>query len=289
MENEEQKVVEYMSVIYQHPFVKICDENNYKSIKATEDIPFGQLLLIEHVYASNHFNCHSIVEHNQILFDTYYPRRVSFDQSTDHFEQAKQKIINNCFGMSNGDKLLTYTITKINHSCTASCGVYIQEKYSMENTNIIFMELYSVKKILKNEELTINYGVASGHKRDFVCECGLDDEKRKAIFDITSSIVKTLSTDHHDDVREKVYQYLNTLHSKKILLNHYLSVNGLFVNQGQIKAYTESGMILVNKFIHKFLGISDDTNLEENSNARKLILFMEIMQNSLFQKHALKN
>lgn len=180
MENKDyQDSVEYMSVVYQNASIEIDDQNDYKSIKATTDIPIGQLLLIEHVYASSHFNCHSIVEHNRELFNTFHPRLIPFDQATDRFEQVSQKIIHNCFGMSNGDKLLTYTITKINHSCAPSCGVYVQEKYSIEDTNIIFMELYSVKKIPKGEELTINYGVDSGHKRDFICQCGLDDEKEK--------------------------------------------------------------------------------------------------------------
>lgn len=97
---------------------------------------------------------------------------------------------------------------------------------------------------------------------------------------------------YHNDIREKVYRYLQTPHSKKILLNHYLSVNGLFVNDGKITAYTSSGANLVNKLVHKYLGItnemikSEDGNvIEESMNAHKLSLFMEIVNSSLLQKY----
>jgi len=60
--------------------------------------------------------------------------------------------------------------------------IAIQQNYTIDNTNVIFMELYAIKDIEADAEITINYGPVTAHNRDFKCGCLLDFATRLKIF-----------------------------------------------------------------------------------------------------------
>ncbi len=105
---------------------------------------------------------------------------------------------------------MTSDITKINHSCLANSAVYIQTKYTKGNVNINFMEIYAIRPIKKGEQITINYGPETAHKRDFECTCGKELEERKHIFYVSVSVASSLSSMNHGRVNEYIINYLDS-------------------------------------------------------------------------------
>ncbi|XWV25338.1 hypothetical protein QJ856_gp0432 [Tupanvirus deep ocean] len=292
MDNKNSDIVEYndyAALIYKHPNIEVCDINNFRSIRATQNIKTGEMLLLEHVFSAKSATCHLAIENNEALFNMYHPRISSFVETKleDKFEQTKKKLSHNCFGMANGNKLINIYLQQINHSCTASCAVYVQEDYTFEGTNIVFMELYAIKNIEKDTEITINYGPDTAHKRDFECNCGLEIDKRQMIFNISSKLVKILSVDNNKKIKEKVYKYLHTPISKKILLNQFLANNGIFVNNNSISCYTKEGVEMINKVVHSYLGINGDIKnddgkiIEDKINQHKLNIFMHVLNEGI--------
>lgn len=287
---------EYIINVYKNPKIEICDENNYKSIRAIDDIKIGELLLIEHVFAGSMANCHILVEHNEYLFNMYHPRSINFTDIENKFTSVQEKISHNCFGLENNDKLITDTITKINHHCDPNCVVYIQEKYEIKNTHTIFMELFAIRNIKKGTELTISYGPVTGHERDFVCNCGKELPERKKIFSIISSLAKELSIRNNNIIRELICNYLETNASKKILMNHFLATKGIFMNKNSISAFSSEGEKLINNMIYRYMNIkeSDLESIDDNikkkpMNNFKINIFLAILNSSLFKNNETNN
>ncbi|AFX92359.1 putative set domain-containing protein [Megavirus courdo11] len=278
---------EYIQVIYQHPNIEESDINNYKSIIATKNINFGELIILEHAYTASNAHAQIVVSNNETLYDLYHPRVKNFQDSTndERLESASEKVSHNCFGL-NGSKILTYGITKLNHSCNPNCSVYIQEKYNFNNTNIVFMELYAVRNISQGTELTISYGPETAHKRDFECKCGKDLDERKQIFNTISKISCTLSNRHHETIRAKIYEHIESINGKKLLLNHYLSIKGLYLNKNTIVSYTTEGENIVNNVLRKYFGINSkisETDFVSSSGmtSKKTSIFLEILNSNI--------
>ncbi|MEM3062371.1 MAG: SET domain-containing protein-lysine N-methyltransferase [Nitrososphaerota archaeon] len=283
---------EYMTVVHKHPALTVCEENNFKYVKVTEDIKFGELLLVEHVYASDNNICYLIVRYNEYLFDQYHPRKVKFADAVKLDENeisvmVSEKISHNCFGFGENSKLITDTITKLNHSCDQNCAVYINVSYKIEETNVVFMELYAIKNIKKDSEITISYGPETSHKRDFVCNCGKSLNQRKKHFNIVSRLASSLSRNINNEVRVKIYNYLHSTKARRILMNHYLANNGIIVNNNNIAAYTKNGMKMINKLFYRFIGVDPEcTNIANNNiiTSLKISTFMLILESYLSSK-----
>ena len=280
---------EYIKTIYVHPSFTSCDDKGYKFIKTSDDIELGELLLIEHVYASNFDTCRYIIENNTYLFNMYHPRIKQYSEISkeDKFEHVKNKLSHNCFGYENDQKIMTDSITKINHSCDPNCAVHVQEKYNLNNTNVIFMELFTIRAIKKNAEITICYGPETAHNRDFECKCGKELPERKKRYNITSGLAKTLSMQNNLRIKEKIFKYLESCDAKKILLNHYLSTKGIIINNNTITAYTNDGKTLINNLVYKYLNIGDELLssskqiMSESIGNYKISLFLKILNETL--------
>ncbi len=279
---------DYAALIYKHPSIEACDIDNYKLIKATSDIECGELLILEHVFAAQSEICHRVVVNNAELFDLYHPRTIKHSECVDKYDQSWKKISSNCFGMASGNKLINLFIQQINHSCTATCAINVQENHTIEDTNVVFMELFAVKKISSGSEITINYGPETAHDRDFICDCGFDLTKRRKIFNVTAILCKALRDRNEDFINEKIHNYLTNPLSKKILLNQYLSVNGIYINKNTISGYNKDGLSMINRLVHEYMGITDDiiTNdgkvIEQPINEHKIGLFLNILNNEIF-------
>ena len=246
---------------------------------------------MEHAYSNIAGACRLIIQYNEYLFDQYHPRTTKFKDIAEMDKEVVNKMViekfnHNCFGLDDTKYTITSTITKINHSCDPNCAVQINEKYNVEDTVTVFMEMFAVRNISKGTELTISYGPVTSHERDFVCNCGKTLEVRTQYFDVITRITKYFSDVNSDIIKEKIYSYLETKKAKKILLNHYLSNCGIFVNNGIINAYTEKGMELVNDIINIYMSI-DPTKFNDEIKAGpmtpvKINMFMWILENKFF-------
>jgi|SRR5271154_2589415 len=279
----------YICSVYKNPKISICDENNYKSIRTTDDVKLGELLIIEHTFTNDPHICVSIIAHNEYLFNIYHPRTTKW-ADTSHEERIKMahdKYTHNCFGFDK-QNIITDIITKINHSCTPTCFVYINNYYTIQTTATVFIELYAIQDISKDTEITISYGPDTGHKRDFVCNCGKSLEERTKRFEIGYKIVKFLSHNNNGHNKEQLRAYLKTVVAKKILFYHYLSNKGIFMNDHKIISYTTNGEKLINDLVYKFLGINPDQLANETvklaQTQSKIELFMNIIRRDLFNE-----
>ena len=284
---------EYMAIVYQSSAITICEENNFKSMKAVDDIKFGDLLLIEHVFSNTPAACKLVIQYNEYLFDQYHPRTTKFKdalglEKSIVDKMAKDKLTHNCFGLEYGTYTITSTITTMNHSCDPNCAVQIREKYKSGDTVTVFMELFAIRAIKRGTELTISYGPKTSHERDFECSCGKTLENRTKQFNVVSNISIYLSKTNNDIIKEYIYKYLETDTAKKILLNHYLCNNGVFLNNGIVSAYTKTGEDLINNIVNVFMNI-DKTKFNDEIkvapiNEIKTRIFMSILHNKFFDK-----
>lgn len=284
MSNSVEIFNDYASLVYKHPGIEARETDNYKFIVATTDIECGELLILEHVFAAKREICHLVIENNAGLFDLYHPRTTKHIESNNRVEQSYKKLSSNCFGTANGNNIINIYIQQLNHSCTASSAISVHENHTFEDTNVVFMELYAVKKISAGSEITINYGPETAHNRDFVCNCGMEISERQKIFNVTASLVRSLRDRNEDSTSEKIHNYLMNPLSKKILLNQYLSVNGIYINKNTISGYNQSGLDMINNIVHQYLGFNDnnvmganDKIIEQPINQHKIELFLSIL------------
>lgn len=257
----------YMGTVYQNPSIYVKDENDYKSVCTKNDIYFGEIVLIEHVFTNKINVCSTIIEHNKYLFDQYYPRCHQSDNMT---EIVQNKRLANNFTYDDNMNTLTDFITKFNHSCTPNCMTIMKSDYKMENTNITFLEIYAVRNIPPDTELTISYGPKSAHERDFECTCGKTLQEREKICNIYDNIGKSLIKKNYELSNNYIYAYLETAISKKILFYHYLSNRGIFMNDDKVSAYDEDGLKLINKVVFSIVGF-DIEKLDNQTNTDTVI------------------
>lgn len=279
----------YIGTVYLNPSIVIREENNYKSVIAVNDIAFGELLIIEHALSSTADICQTIIEHNEYLFDEYYPRKEKWIDNNERQPNSREKINHNSFAHDKGDNLIMGDmIVKINHSCDQNCAVFFREDYNISGTSILFIELYSIRKIKRDTELTISYGPKTSHERDFVCNCGKTLEERIKEFDLKYKLVSHLGNNCKEIVKEKIYNYLLTPIAKKILLYHYLANNGIFINNDIISAYDEKGGKLIDMTVSKFIGFDNTKDLGNNIKIdltnKKFTIFLSIIKKNLFDE-----
>ena len=281
---------EYMGLVYMNSAIFIGEENNYKFIKTLADIKSGELILVEHVLTNNDAISRIIIRHNEYLFNQYHPRQVNYQDaikmSAEEIEKiTTEKLSHNCFSFDK-NLLLTNTITKMNHSCNPLCSVFIQESFNKEDTTTIFMEVYALKNIPQNTELTINYGPKSAHDRDFTCNCGKSLADREKNFRVTTQLAAYFSTTCNNIIREKIFAYLNTPTAKRILMNHYLANNGVFINKGSVAVYTSDGGKMINDLVNAYMKLDatkfNDVIREGPINETRLDLFIRILETTFF-------
>ncbi|AYV85706.1 MAG: hypothetical protein Satyrvirus32_6 [Satyrvirus sp.] len=281
---------EYIFLVYKNPGIDTCEQNNYKYVVANRDILHGELLLIEHVLIADNNTCFSIIKNNEYLFDRYHPRTTKFNgynfkDGDDKNKLTNTKIQHNCFGYEKDELLMSDNIASINHSCDPNSAVYLQKTYKAGNTNIVFMEVYSVRSIKKDTEITISYGAETSHKRDFECKCGKELPEREKIFKIVSNLAGIFSDKNKKFVAEKVCEYLKEPISKKILLNHYLSEMEIFFDHDFVSSFTENGKKLINDIVYKNLEndipLANKLPKEDKINNEKIKIFLTILNNGL--------
>jgi len=287
---------EYTSLVYSHDSLVFLFENNVRSVMTKSDIIPGTLLMLEHGYCGSRENCAGLVSSNRKIFNDLHPRRIDFDSDIPRdrlVTEAMEKVNHNCFGI---DKkiLITEKITQINHSCKANCHCIPHLSSKIEEMETYVMELYAIKQIPADTEITIGYGPENCHKRDFVCPCQTDLEQRKKYFEVSGKLARSyrLRDNTETFIKKKLEEYYNSPKGSRINLNHFLAYKEIFFNEGVVKFCTPSGHEFLLSFVKKFLG---ECEMEVSYNMRNLTfeniieIFHFIIENQVMDYNELDN
>lgn len=222
----------YTCPIFIHSAVVVDTVNNYKSIKAKDDIDENQLILIEHVFTGSVKTCQFLVANNEYLYDELYPRTTKWkdDSEENRYQQAYIKLNRNSFfsDIVNGEQEIIFgdTVSKMNHSCYPNCAVQALYTCKLNNMNVKFIVVYSINSIKKSEELTFMYDFESrahGKEDDFQCQCQLSLVERKNKWFETQERMNFLKVKDRDMHHQLVKSYLDSIRSRIILINQYLA------------------------------------------------------------------
>jgi hypothetical protein len=137
-------------------------DNNYKYVKANEDINEDELLLVEHVITSNNETIlKTHIKYDNNLLKNLYPRNdndIIIDEDDVLNKICCEKLQKNAFG-DNDVILLGKDISNFNHSITPNTRYcFIKICNDMIEVEIRILYLYSIENIKKNTEVFINYG-----------------------------------------------------------------------------------------------------------------------------------
>jgi len=156
------------------------------------------------------------------------------------------------------------------------------------------MELYAIKQIPADTEITISYGPENSHKRDFVCPCQTDLEQRQKYFEVSTKLARSyrLRDNIETFIKKKLEEYYNSPKGSRINLNHFLAYKEIFFNEGVVKFCTPSGYQFLLSFVKKFLG---ECEMEVSYNMRNLTfeniieIFHFIIENQVMDYNELDN
>lgn len=202
-------------LIFKSKNISIDFSNNNYSIKALNDIPVGELILLEHVLHGSKEYVVCGIFYDRDLFNMLFPR-----DKEHNFQNAYEKMIYNSFNF-NGEFTLGNIFAKFNHSCSPNCRMDCAD---CVNGNKIY-GMWTHKKINKGEELAIDYSNGNTDYHDdfakmhhFKCNC-TDNDKLK--IENKSIIMKNLgafySKRDFNMIKQYVDYYFSTISGKLAL------------------------------------------------------------------------
>lgn len=260
------------NVIYMTPNANVVydKERDYYSLKATNDIPFGQLIFLEHVLAGTPEFVVAATMIDDELRDTLYPRATLVDKCVsleDCQRLAQNKLANNEFLFA-PDHVLGNVFSKINHHCFPNSHMTIADNWFLNDKDnnghqIVRVQVYGlwcIRKIKTGDEITLSYVNGGGssdkngdpikashqelidlhdrhmkHYGDIRCLC---TDKDKVKSRKRSSIEADLAHHFRDEARSLVStlvdQYLELEDTQDILLLHSIGQHGFFNANGKI-------------------------------------------------------
>ena len=268
---------EYIFTIYNSNQCAISYDGSYGSLKATENINAGTLMVVEHALSEETRICLMLIRYHGDFYDFYAPRdEDKMNSGIPSYSKAESKLSANCFGVGGDILALTKTITRINHSCDPNCGVnmkiYFDRDYDFET---IFMELYALKDIIKGGELTISYGPATCHKRGFEC-CSRSKSDREKNF----NLVKVLIAKFHDGARDQFKSMINSFIMTEAyhyaMINRFLISNCIVMRGGRVEAINRKGVAFIDSMVERVDAgelefqekISEDDALQSDSHIK---------------------
>jgi len=183
------------------------DLDDYRFVKANEDIDKYELLLVEHVITKdNMYKLASHIKFDDDLLINLYPRNKTDD--------ICEKVQKNAFDRGDNIYFLGKDISLFNHSTNPNC---IVSYYNILIPDLEFKEtiiyVYSYKKIIKEEELFIYYG-----KNYF------GDKEEHIINYIDSGYL----------AKNIINKYIEKEIYKKIMFNHVCAYYGIYFNNNNI-------------------------------------------------------
>jgi len=197
-------------------------ENDYKYVKANNNINEYELLLIEHTITTSSLEkLASFIKFDDDLLKNLYPRKdidILLEKNNDK-EIDKicfEKVQKNAFNNNNGTYTIGKDISSFNHSINFNCACveYYIKHQDLEYTNESINYIYSLKKINFNDELLINYGNKYFNE---------PEEKIKFNYINSSYLVSNIIKKY---IEKEIY--------KKIAFNHICGYYGIYYNNDNI-------------------------------------------------------
>lgn len=169
-------------------------KDDYRFVKANEDINEDELLLVEHLITTdNETIIKSHIKFDNDLLKNLYPRNdndILIDKNEDDIliKICSQKLQKNCFG-SNGIIALGKDISNFNHSITPNTRYsFVEILDDMIEVKMEIIYVYSTEKIEKNKEVFINYG--KGYFNDSIQPIYHTKAKRYLVKSIIDNYIK---------------------------------------------------------------------------------------------------
>ena len=201
-------------------------KDDYRSVKAVKEINIGEILLIEHCYASNNFNhLSNVVIYSQELFNNLYPRKMLWDEETiinnipdEIIDLCAEKIQKNCF-KRDGKYAIGLDISNFNHSISANATATCVDVNVEQIVCCFISYVYAHKFINIGEEINIYY-----NKNIYF---GDGDTIETANVDVEFKL-----SNHY--INKIVLQYVKKDICKHIVLKHICIYYGLYITNDTI-------------------------------------------------------
>jgi hypothetical protein len=224
----------YTRTVYQNESIHIDTNNDYISVKAKNDIKYGELLLIEHIFRGTDNICTLVIRENEYLYNELYPRISKW--SKNERDDANTKSIKNRFSEDGGIYYLGNMMSKINHSCDSNCIILCVKKKIFDDLIINYLILYSIKNITKEDEITIMYGHIRGHNNedDFECGCRQSAEDRQKRWIIVNNIGNRIQKTEHIRLDNIIVEYEKLSESKNTMMYQYLASCGYVISNDRV-------------------------------------------------------
>lgn len=199
-------------------------DDDYRFVKAVQNIKKGELLLVEHVYCSKNIKTMaSVILSSPELFNNLYPRNIPWnvniliEPTSEIWDLTYEKIEKNAF--KTDDLFFIGLSTPIfNHasepnSCVSSSVSIIEDT----DVHSALQYVYSSQDISINEEVTIWYGSKRNN------EFGGNNQEYNIPFKLENSVI-----------RDTHLQYSKTEIYRQIMFNHICIYYGLYLINNKI-------------------------------------------------------
>ena len=206
----------YTKTIYKSDSIDINSDNGIYKIIAKHDIKYGEMLLIELVFVGDINTCVLLIRENEFMYNQLYPRLTKWNETNDR-EDASIKFEKNSFTKNSDKFVIASDLSKINHSCDPNCITFYCSKLVVNGLDMRYLALYSIKNISHGEEIKIMYGDTHGHREEY------------------------------DNIQKIIIEYEKTYESRKIMMHHYLAMNGFFFSNNERVCMTNRFVDFVNK------------------------------------------
>lgn len=261
---------DYIGTIYINPKIEFCNENNFMSVRAKENISFSEILITELTLSASKEKLCQCITYNRSLYDTYHPRINKWNEAyPDKINNTNvvEKIIKNMFSTKKQNvNTLTNKITAINHSCKSNCCPLVPYSNEINGNTIIVMHMVATNNITAGSEILFSYN-SSMHKQKtydlygFKCQCGLTRLERLKRYAITLKLKNLII--QSDNVTKMIYDYINSKEGMRVLFYQYMLNKGVVINEDKIIVYNDDGINFAKNVVKKRYGVECEATKDE--------------------------
>ena len=202
----------YTNVVYKDTRIQKKDTNGNYGVFATDIIPAGTMIMMEHIVQAEPLRLQSLMKHSATFSDELYPR--SANDLRDGEDIYEEKVAQNSFAAAEHDLFeIGHYSSLFNHSCLNNCsyrGMSERDDY----IPAYFMRIYTVSEISKDEELVISYGHSFGHEmrssHRITCNCKRTHKERTKLWEDHQKLLEAYTKLHSDPSKNLYDKYIGT-------------------------------------------------------------------------------